>query len=256
MGMRVGKGERIGGLLEKGWKERMDDLKKEEGEGGERGEREGEREGEGEGEGNGEGEGEKEGEVGEGEIEEEKGKKEKESHQEKEKKDKDKPKNKKKQEKKPKQKKKQKNNQKMQQLPPSRDFLPLLSRWSSLSDSPHQMIEEVNSLLSLLSSSSLTSPLGGYVAVNVSSFQKNKLVEGREGGRGERGRILGHITLLFIFIIIRQWFWNQEIDPDGLYKYVLFRLSEPLLPYDAFAHVFISFFFLFLFLLFFIFFFA
>ena len=61
-------------------------------------------------------------------------------------------------------------------------FLQALTRWSSLKHSPEQVVREVDSLLSLLSPSIL-SPMGSYVAVNVTSFKQNRLVGMRLGGR-------------------------------------------------------------------------
>ena len=67
--------------------------------------------------------------------------------------------------------------QQSEQVPPPldyKDFLQALTRWSSLKHSPDQVVHEVDSLLSLLSPS-ITCPARCYVAVNVSSFQKNRL---------------------------------------------------------------------------------
>ena len=54
--------------------------------------------------------------------------------------------------------------------------------------------------------------------------------------------ILFFFYLFFIFFFFfREWFWNKDIDPEGSYKHVLFRLAEPLLSSDSHAQV--SFFF-------------
>ena len=57
--------------------------------------------------------------------------------------------------------------------PSSPDFLSLLFRWSALKDTPSQVIKEIDFLLS---SQNIVRPAGGYVAVNVSNFQNNRLV--------------------------------------------------------------------------------
>ena len=63
-----------------------------------------------------------------------------------------------------------------QPLPLSREFFQALVRWNCIKDSPDQVAKEIDSLLSLLSPS-VTCPAGWYVAVNVSSFRENRLVE-------------------------------------------------------------------------------
>ena len=60
-------------------------------------------------------------------------------------------------------------------LPPSRHFLQALVRWNLLRDYPNEVSKEIESLLSLLSPS-VTCQVGGYVAVNVSLFQQNRLI--------------------------------------------------------------------------------
>ena len=65
-----------------------------------------------------------------------------------------------------------------EQVPPPldyKDFIHALTRWSSIRQSPNQVVQEVDSLLSLLSPS-ITCQTGCYVAVNVSSLPKNRLV--------------------------------------------------------------------------------
>ena len=122
----------------------------------------------------------------------------------------------------------------------SKDFFRALTRWSMLKDSPEQVIEEVDSLLSLLSPS-VVSSVGEYVAVDVSSFQKNRFCWEREG------EIVVSYFNFFFFLIcwVRNWYWNKDLDPEGTCKYILFRLAEPLLSSDTVATV------LFLFFLFF-----
>ena len=52
-----------------------------------------------------------------------------------------------------------------------------------------------------------------------------------------------NVILLFLFLFFfffysfRKWFWNSDVDPKGSYKFVLFRLAEPLFPSDIVAHV-------------------
>ena len=56
-----------------------------------------------------------------------------------------------------------------------RELVQLLIRWSSIGDSPSRVVEEVNSLLSLLSPS-IACLSGRYVAIDVSSFHQNRYV--------------------------------------------------------------------------------
>ena len=60
-------------------------------------------------------------------------------------------------------------------LPPSREFLQAVTRWGSLKEFPDRVTKEIDSLLSLLSPS-IICPAGQYVAVNVSSLRRNRLV--------------------------------------------------------------------------------
>ena len=114
--------------------------------------------------------------------------------------------------------------------PSSPDFLSLLFRWSALKDTPSQVIREIDFLLS---SQNIVRPAGDYVAVNVSNFQNNRLVW---------ECLIRICMLLNFFHPHRQWFWDREIDSDGSYKYVLFRLSRAFLSTDTVAHVLFSFF--------------
>ena len=78
----------------------------------------------------------------------------------------------------PKKSKHRRQQQPPEQVPPPldyKDFIHALTRWSSIRQSPNQVVQEVDSLLSLLSPS-ITCQTGCYVAVNVSSLKKNRLV--------------------------------------------------------------------------------
>ena len=57
----------------------------------------------------------------------------------------------------------------------SPELLPLLFRWSALKDTPSQVAKEIDSLLFHLSQN-IICPEGGFVAVNVSNFRKNRFV--------------------------------------------------------------------------------
>ena len=76
-----------------------------------------------------------------------------------------------------------------------RDFLRALTRWSSLKQSPNQVTQEVDSLLSLLSTS-VTCPAGWYVAVNVSAFQQNRYLL----GMGSNRKYEFHSYFIYLFI--------------------------------------------------------
>ena len=122
-------------------------------------------------------------------------------------------------------------------LPSSKDFLQALTRWGSLKEFPDKVAQEIDSLLSLLSSS-IICPAGQYVAVNVSSLRRKRLVWIICCGDSRRMIVFLIFMITYVFFSFSgRWFWNKAFDPERSYKHVLFRLSQPLLTSDTVAQV-------------------